>query len=177
MLPVGVSLVNLTPHPDSRGVFTELYRESWDVGVAPVQWNVVSSAAGVLRGVHAHWRHTDYLTVVAGRATIGLHDLREDSATAGVGCTVELGAHAPAALVIPTGVAHGFYFREPSVHVYAVSEEFDPADEHGCRYDDPELGIDWQLDEAPLLSSRDRRLGSLSDLRATARAALAQART
>jgi dTDP-4-dehydrorhamnose 3,5-epimerase len=175
VLPHGVHLRQLTPHPDSRGVFTELYRESWDVGVAPVQWNAVSSAAGVLRGVHVHWRHADYLTIVAGRASVGLHDLREDSPTAGIGCTVELGRGAPAALVIPTGVAHGFYFHEPSVHVYAVSHEFDPADEHGCRWDDPALGIDWGFDGAPTLSDRDSRLGPLSELRSIVRAARAEA--
>jgi dTDP-4-dehydrorhamnose 3,5-epimerase len=174
MLPDGVSVVRLTPHGDARGVFTELYRESWGVGVAPVQWNAVSSAPGVLRGVHAHCRHEDYLTIVSGHATIGLHDLRECSATAGVSATVDLTGTAPSALVIPTGVAHGFFFHEPSVHVYAVTREFDPDDEHGCRWDDPELAIDWPSVGEPLLSERDRALGPLSALRATVRAALAR---
>jgi dTDP-4-dehydrorhamnose 3,5-epimerase len=174
MLPHEVEIVPLSPHRDARGVFTELYRESWQVGVAPVQWNAVSSAAGVLRGVHVHFRHTDYLTLVAGCATVGLHDLRDSSPTAGVGAAVDLAAGTPAALVIPTGVAHGFYFREPSVHIYAVDREFDPADEHGCRWDDPALGIDWSFDGAPTLSDRDRGLGSLSELRSIARAALAE---
>ena len=76
--------------------------------------------------------------------------------------------------MIPVGVAHGFYFHsERSVHVYAVSHEFDPADELGCRWDDPELDIVWPC-SAPLISSRDKTLGSLSDLRAVWRAALVQ---
>ena len=164
MLPAGVSLVSLTPHPDDRGVFTELYRASWDTGVAPVQWNAVSSGPNVLRGVHVHLRHADYLTLVMGRATIGLHDLRQGSPTEGVGTTVELAADLPAALVIPPGVAHGFYFHEPSIHVYAVSHEFDLADELGCLWDDPGLAIGWPCSD-PLISPRDRDLGSLSDLR------------
>ena len=175
MLPAGVTLVPLTPHADERGVFTELFRVSWDVGVAPVQWNAVSSAANVLRGVHAHVRHTDYLTLAVGRATIGLHDLRPDSPTVGLGATVELDAESPAALVIPVGVAHGFYFHsERSLHVYAVSHEFDPSDELGCRWDDPELGIAWPC-TAPLISPRDEELGSLSDLRAVWLSALVRA--
>jgi dTDP-4-dehydrorhamnose 3,5-epimerase len=174
MLPHGVAVLPLTPHPDKRGAFTELYRDSWGLELAPVQWNAVSSAAGVLRGVHAHHRHSDYLTALSGRATIGLHDLREDSPTDGMSATVELCGDVPSALIIPMGVAHGFYFHVPSVHVYAVSHEWDPADEHGCRWDDPELGIDWPTKD-PLVSERDRALGTLSELRATVRAALVRA--
>src|SRR6185436_4644545 len=120
MLPQGVLHSPLVPQADERGVFTELFRDSWSLEVEPSQWNAVSSVANALRGVHAHWRHTDYLTVVAGRATIGLHDLREGSTTEGLGATVELRADRPASLVVPPGVAHGFYFHEPSLHVYAV---------------------------------------------------------
>jgi dTDP-4-dehydrorhamnose 3,5-epimerase len=170
MLPAGVSLTELTSHQDDRGAFTELFRASWNLDVAPAQWNAVRSHANVLRGVHAHWRHSDYLTVVAGRATIGLHDLRDGAPTEGLGTTVELSGHSPAALVIPTGVAHGFYFHEPSLHVYAVSHEWDPADELGCRWDDRELGIAWPCDD-PLLSDRDQRLETLSQLRDAVRAA------
>jgi dTDP-4-dehydrorhamnose 3,5-epimerase len=166
MLPAGVTLVALSPHADERGVFTELYRASWETSMEPVQWNVVSSATNVLRGVHAHRRHTDYFTVVSGRATIGLHDLRPGSPTQGAGTTVVMRAAEAAALVIPVGVAHGFYFHEPSLHVYAVSHEFDPADELGCRWDDPELGIEWPC-TAPLLSPRDHDLGTLAELRAS----------
>ena len=139
-----------------------------------MQWNAVSSLANALRGVHAHWRHTDYLTVVAGRATIGLHDLREGSTTEGLGATVELRADLPASLVVPPGVAHGFYSHEPWLLVYAVDHEWDPSDELGCRWDDPGLGIDWPC-EQPLLSPRDEELGTLSELRAAVRLALAPA--
>ena len=83
VLPNGVELHQLEPHADSRGVFTELFRDSWGLPVEPVQWNAVRSEANVLRGVHAHWQHADYLTVVVGRAAIGLHDLREGSADRG----------------------------------------------------------------------------------------------
>ena len=174
MLPDGVLHQSLTPREDERGVFTELFRDSWSLGVMPVQWNAVSSVANVLRGVHVHWRHADYLTVRMGRATIGLHDLREGSATEGLGTTVELRADRPACLVVPPGVAHGFYFHEPSLHIYAVDHEWDPADELGCRWDEPGLGVEWPCNQ-PILSSRDDGLGSLSDLRAAMRRGLASA--
>jgi dTDP-4-dehydrorhamnose 3,5-epimerase len=174
MLPAGVLHQPLEPRADERGVFTELFRDSWSLEVNPVQWNGVTSVANVLRGVHAHWQHADYLTVFTGRATIGLHDLREGSATEGLGATVELRADQPTGLVVPPGVAHGFYFHEPSLHIYAVDHEWDLADELGCRWDEPGLGIDWPC-ERPLLSPRDDGLGSLSELRAAVRRALVPA--
>ena len=163
VLPSGVTVRPLQPHADERGVFTELFRSSWDVGVAPVQWNAVRSEPNVLRGVHAHARHWDYLTVPIGHALVGLHDLRAGSATAGVAALVELTGDTPAGLTIPPGVAHGFFFLAASLHVYAVSHEWDPHDELGCRWDDPALGIPWPCAN-PQLSPRDGALGRLSEL-------------
>ena len=158
VLPASVSVRPLDPHADDRGVFTELFRTSWGVGVEPVQWNAVRSEANVLRGVHAHVRHWDYLTVPLGHAVVGLHDLRTDSPTTGLSALVELRGDAPSGLVIPPGVAHGFYFHETSLHIYAVSHDWDPDDELGCRWDDPLLGIPWPCAD-PQLSSRDASLG------------------
>jgi dTDP-4-dehydrorhamnose 3,5-epimerase len=174
VLPTGVELHRLQPHTDARGTFTELFRNSWGLAVEPVQWNVVRSTANVLRGVHAHWRHEDYLTVVAGRAEVGLHDLREGSPTEGLGAVVHFDASEPHGLTIPPGVAHGFYFPEASLHVYAVSHEWDPADELGCRWDDRALGIAWSCED-PLVSPRDHALGPLSELRDAWRRAFAAA--
>ena len=60
-----------------------------------MQWNAVWSEAGVLRGVHVHIRHDDYLTVPVGRASVGLRDLRRGSPTEGLSALVELSARAP----------------------------------------------------------------------------------
>lgn len=162
-LPAGVRLRPLTTHRDPRGGFTELFRLEWDTGIAPIQWNAVSSAAGVLRGVHVHPRHDDYLIVLQGRATIGLRDLRRGSPTEGMVAVVELRGDSMAAITIPHGVAHGFYFHEPSLHVYSVSHYWDPADELGCRWDDPDLGIPWPVATATL-SERDAAAPSLKEL-------------
>jgi dTDP-4-dehydrorhamnose 3,5-epimerase len=158
----------LHSYADERGTFTELFREEWDTGVRPVQWNAVASQEGVLRGVHVHARHADFLTVVQGRAAVGLCDLRDDSPTPGASACVELSAGAMAAIVIPPGVAHGFLFLEPSVHVYAVTHYWDLDDELGCHWADPELGIAWPR-EPTLVSERDAAAGSLADLRASSR--------
>jgi dTDP-4-dehydrorhamnose 3,5-epimerase len=165
VLPTGVFVHQLATHADERGAFTELFRDEWETGVRPVQWNAVASAAGVLRGVHVHVRHGDYLTVVAGRAHVGLRDLRDDSPTSGLAAMVELRADAMAAIVIPPGVAHGFLFSEPSLHVYAVTHYWDADDELGCHWADPELGLEWPQ-RPRLLSGRDELAGTLAALRA-----------
>lgn len=162
-VPHGVELRALVPHGDERGVFTELYREEWGPLSSFKQWNAVHSNANVLRGVHVHRVHDDYLTVVLGRVIFGLVDLRAQSPTFRQSTTVEIDAQEPRSLLIPHGVAHGFYFAEASVHVYAVSEYWNLDDELGCRWDDPELGIDWGGID-PLISQRDSDLRSYAAL-------------
>jgi len=63
----GVVVHDLTPHHDSRGNLVEIFRESWNLGDRPVQFNAVTSAVGVLRGVHVHVRHVDHLVLVSGQ--------------------------------------------------------------------------------------------------------------
>lgn len=169
-LPAGLLLRPLEPHGDDRGTFIELFRREWETEVEPIQWNAVHSEEGVLRGVHVHPTHDDYLTIVRGRAIIGLRDLRDDSETAEATACVELDAERPKAITIPHGVAHGFYFAEPSTHVYAVSHYWDLADELGCRWDDPGLEIPWPQKDAHI-SPRDEQLPSLEVLLGQLRAA------
>jgi len=162
-LPAGVVLRPLQMQVDERGIFAEFFRESWEIGVAPVQWNAVSSVAGVLRGVHVHVIHADYLLLLQGRASIGLRDLRRDSPTEGLAALVELRGAELATLTIPPGVAHGFFFHEPSLHIYAVSAYWDPADELGCNWADPALEIPWPMTSA-IISERDAALPPLSEV-------------
>jgi dTDP-4-dehydrorhamnose 3,5-epimerase len=112
-LPAGVSLYALTPHRDARGSVLEIYRETWELGCRPVQFNALTSAVGVLRGVHVHVRHVDHMVLLSGRMVVGLHDMRPASPTAGASCLFELDAHEPRAVVVPPGVAHGLYFVRP----------------------------------------------------------------
>jgi dTDP-4-dehydrorhamnose 3,5-epimerase len=162
-LPHDLRLSPLAPHRDERGTFLELFREEWQTGVNPVQWNAVDTEAGVLRGVHVHPSHDDYLTVIRGQATVGVRDLREGSPTEGAAACVELSGERPTAISIPHGVAHGFYFDQPSTHIYAVSHYWDLSDELGCRWDDPALEIPWPQGEAQI-SPRDEALPSLDVL-------------
>jgi dTDP-4-dehydrorhamnose 3,5-epimerase len=163
-LPEGVRLHRLKTHRDSRGSLTELFRRSWEPGFDAVQWNFVQSVPNVLRGVHLHSKHTDYLVILAGAAVIGLRDLRPAAPT--YGCSVLLPVcDAAAALVIPPGVAHGFHFQTPSLHAYAVTSYWDPANELGCHWADPALGLAWDVRD-PVLSERDAALPPLATLEA-----------
>src|SRR4051812_14024847 len=100
-LPDGVALRPLDMNRDSRGSFTEVFREEWDTGISPVQWNIVSSEAGTLRGVHVHIRHDDYLTTLRGRASVGLRDLRRGSPAQGGRGPPRLPAEPPPAPPVP----------------------------------------------------------------------------
>lgn len=161
---LGVNILDFASHRDERGVFTELYRQSSDAIPALVQWNFVRSEPRVLRGVHGHFRHSDYLIVLEGRATFGLKDLRRESLSYGVSSMVELRSGNLQALIIPPGVAHGFYFHEPTLHIYGVTSYWDQEDELGCRWDDPELEMDWP-DGSPTISPRDATLPGFSEFR------------
>ncbi|HEY3026602.1 MAG TPA: dTDP-4-dehydrorhamnose 3,5-epimerase family protein [Pyrinomonadaceae bacterium] len=162
-LPQGVIRRSLQTCHDERGSLTELFRASWDTGMEVVQWNYAESEAGVLRGVHVHARHADYLILLRGRAVIGLRDLRSGSPTESMSALVEMQGTKLHALTIPPGVAHGFYFPEPSAHLYAVTEYWDPKDELGCHWADAELEINWPM-TAPVISARDAGLPSLREL-------------
>jgi dTDP-4-dehydrorhamnose 3,5-epimerase len=171
VLPEGVELLDLAPQRDERGMLVELFRRRWPTGVDPVQWNMITSTPNALRGVHLHPVHTDYLIVLQGRVTVGVADLRSGRAEGGVRTTVALSGDAPQAIVIPNGVAHGFFFHDAAIHVYAVTHYWSTDDELACRWDDPDLAIPWpaEVRVAPLLSERDAAAGDLAELLEIAR--------
>jgi dTDP-4-dehydrorhamnose 3,5-epimerase len=167
-VPEGVKLTTLTMHRDGRGWLTEIFRDEWRVGVEPLQWNVTMSEANVLRGVHVHHKHKDYLVVLQGRITVGLHDARPRSPTYGQAAMFEMSGDRLSAMRVPTGVMHGFYCHEKALYIYGVDAYFDPNDELGCHWADPRLAIPWPCRD-PLLSERDRNAGSLAEVEAKLR--------
>jgi dTDP-4-dehydrorhamnose 3,5-epimerase len=164
VLPIAhCHIIEFQTHRDARGAFTEIFRAEWPGTLKPVQWNYVRSARNVLRGVHVHVRHHDYLILVDGRMRLYLHDVRPASETSGRACQVELSAERLRAVAIPPGVAHGFFFPEDSAHIYSVSEYWDLEDELGCRWDSE--GLDMRIDtSSPLLSRRDAEAGSFAHM-------------
>ena len=162
-LPVGVVVRALATHVDARGALAEIFRAEWETGIAPVQWSVASTSAGVLRGMHVHLRHDDYLCVLQGRLTCGLRDLRPGSPTHDLAVTLALDGDDPVAIVIPHGVAHGLYAHQASVYLLGTSDYYDPADELGCHWNDPDLDLTWPC-AAATVSARDDALPPLREL-------------
>ena len=162
-LPPGVSIRELPQRDDDRGSLVVLTSSALGDNARPAQWNVLQSMANTLRGMHVHVQHTDWITVVAGVAILGLVDLRTGRLDDAVRATVSMDAASLQVLVIPPGVLHGIYTPDASVVLNGLSHEFDAADDLAARYDDPHLGLDWDVKE-PVLSPRDRTAPAVADL-------------
>lgn len=161
-----VRLVSLDEHKDSRGSFTEIFQDHWGTVLKPVQWSAVKSEANVFRGMHFHVRHDEYFCLIQGHCLLGLRDLRPDSPTQHQSALFELFGEDLAALVFPVGMLHGWYFFTPSIHVQSVSEaypDYGADDNWRCRWDDPELELDWGI-ENPILSDLAANAPSLKSL-------------
>ena len=66
---------------------------------------------------------------------------------------------------IPAGFAHGFATLMPdSEIVYKCSDYYAPVTEGSLRWDDPEIGIEWPLTSAPVLSEKDAAAPLLADI-------------
>ena len=67
-------------------------------------------------------------------------------------------------MYVPPGFAHGFCVMSDVVDViYKCTEGYHPESEHGVRWDDPAIGIDWHVSD-PILSSKDAVLPVLADV-------------
>lgn len=150
----GVNSVPLAPNIDGRGSLTEIFRRSWDVSADPVQWNLLVSNAGVLRGMKVHVVHTDVVILLSGKTVMGLRDFRAQSTSFRKAEMIEM-KPGTTAYIIPAGVGHAFYSSEVSVMLIGVSAYWDLDDELGCRWDDPKLGLSWP-DRSPEVSDNDR---------------------
>ena len=151
----GVRIVTLDVYGDLRGRFCEIFRSA-AMPETFVQANHSRSAAGVLRGLHYHRHQADLWYVPAGRAQVGLADLRRRGGTPPTESFV-LDAAQPTTVFIPPGVAHGYLALTDLDVIYWVTGEYDPGDEHGVAWNDPTLAIPWQIDAEPVVSERDAK--------------------
>lgn len=165
VLPADVRLMQLKTHPDQRGELTEIFRNEWHDSPPPVRWVACRNGANVLRGVHVHANHWDYLSAVGGEVFIGLHDLRPEKPAARRSAMIRLDSRHPQILLIPPGVGYGFYSPADSMILAGSSGYHEPPDDLRCRWDSPELALEWP-GTAPQLSPPDRDAGNYTDLRA-----------
>ena len=150
---------------DERGFFLETYKRSAFIegGISEtfVQTNHSHSVRGVLRGLHYQvppMAQGKLVGAIHGRIfDVGV-DLRKGSPTYGQWVGEILSSDAPRYLYIPPGFAHGFcVLSETADIVYQVTAEYAAAHDRGILWNDPEIGIDWPLEGAPLLSPKDER--------------------
>ena len=167
---VGVAITELKAFGDERGWFAESFRSEWfpHISWEQFQCNRSESRAGTVRGLHYHHQQADYWQCLAGNLRVGLYDLRRSSPTRGQGEILQLDHRQPQGLFIPPGVAHGFLALTDVTLTYVVNRYYDGgADEHSLAWDDPVLGLDWNVEEAEVIvSSRDEaspRLGQLNE--------------
>ena len=162
----GVYTAELKPFGDERGRFMETFRKEW---FPQRSWNVVQtnrsdSVGPVVRGLHYHFRQIDYWYVVSGLIRAVLVDIRPDSPTFKHVETIDIGDAKSYGLFIPIGVAHGFATLTYRVTLtYIVDNYYDSQDEYGIAWNDPELRIDWGI-ENPTISPRDARNPNLEDI-------------
>jgi dTDP-4-dehydrorhamnose 3,5-epimerase len=166
----GPILLQPTIHGDSRGFFVETYRkaEYAKLGIVEdfLQDNHSRSTRGVVRGIHFQLPpgQAKLVRVAAGSIYDVVVDLRRESPTYGQWEGHELSEENMRQLYVPIGFGHGFCVLSDVADVaYKLSSPYDPATEAGIAWDDPDVGVDWQVSE-PLLSERDRNAPKLADV-------------
>lgn len=167
----GLLVIEPRVFSDARGSFYESFnardfRAATGVTVDFVQDNHSTSARNVLRGLHYQVRQTQgkLVRVTAGAVFDVAVDIRRSSPTYGrwYGCT--LSAANQRQMWIPAGFAHGFLVLSESAEFLYKVTDYRAAEHERCiRWDDPQLGIDWPLQESPILSAKDAEGVSLAD--------------
>lgn len=169
----GVLLITPRRFGDARGFFAETYNAqalaTHGVETVFVQDNhSVSEPVGTIRGMHFQAPpHAQDKLVRCGKGALFdvVIDIRKGSPTYGQWVGAELTEENGMQLLAPAGMAHGFITRAPGTEViYKCSDFYAPQTEGAVRWDDPDVGIDWGFDGAPVLSEKDAIAPLLADL-------------
>lgn len=149
---------------DARGFFYESYNQkdfqnATGLKVDFVQDNHSRSAKGVLRGLHYQIQQPQgkLVRVVRGAVFDVAVDLRKSSATLGQWVAAELSEENARQMWVPAGFAHGFLVLSDSADfLYKTTDYYAPEHERSIIWNDPNVGIEWPLDDGPLISERDK---------------------
>ena len=150
----GLTIVEPTVFGDDRGYFMETYseREFADAGLPTcfVQDNQSKSRQGVLRCLHFQIKHPQgkLVRALSGAVLDVAVDIRKNSPTFGQWRSCLLTEENKRQFYVPEGFAHGFsVLSQEAVFAYQCTALYDPTDEGGIMYNDPQLNIDWQIPE------------------------------
>lgn len=166
----GLVVVEPKVFNDERGFFLESYKKTEfaenGIDVVFCQDNHSVSSKGVLRGLHfqrAPFAQAKLVRVVKGRVWDVAVDIRKNSPTFKRWIGVELSEENRRMFYIPEGFAHGFIALTDDVHLlYKCSNEYSPTHDAGIIWNDPEIAVQWPIDE-PVLSEKDNVLPYLKD--------------
>jgi dTDP-4-dehydrorhamnose 3,5-epimerase len=165
-----VLLLKPDVYRDKRGFFLETYREqhltSRGIDAHFVQDNLSKSQRNTIRGLHyqVEQQQDKLLMVVQGKILDVAVDLRRNSPTFGQHVATELSAENKHQLFIPKGFAHGFsVLSDDALVYYKCSDYYYPKGERGLLWNDPELGIDWKVDD-PIVSEKDQTQPRLNEI-------------
>lgn len=166
----GLILLEPNVFGDERGYFFECYSNSkyseyLGQNVRFVQDNESKSSKGVLRGLHFQkppFAQAKLVRVIQGEVLDIAVDLRHESKTYGKYQSVLLSGTNKNQFFVPHGFAHGFVvLSDEAIFAYKVDNVYAPEYDSGIRFDDPDLGIDWNIPEVEMIVS-DKDLKQLS---------------
>ncbi len=170
----GVIIVEPTVYGDDRGYFTETYQKQnfFDGGIKVdfVQDNQSMSVKGVLRGLHFQKQYSQSKLVrcISGEVYDVAVDLRKNSPTYGKYVGVLLSAENKRQFFIPKNFAHGFLvLSDTAEFAYKVDDFYHPNDEGGLMWNDPDVGINWPIEDGMelKLSEKDKINPPLKDIK------------
>ena len=168
----GLYVIEPTVFKDERGYFVETYNQNdmkeAGLDMVFVQDNQSMSTRGVLRGLHfqKQFPQGKLVRVVRGKVFDVAVDLRSDSKTYGKWFGVELSAENMKQFYIPEGFAHGFLvLSDEAEFCYKCTDFYHPGDEGGLARNDPEIGVEWPLEEGVdlIISEKDQKWKGLKD--------------
>lgn len=167
----GILVITPQVFGDSRGYFLETFKreEFAKMGIDRefVQDNESSSSKGVLRGLHFQKEHTQgkLVRVTEGRVFDVAVDVRPGSKTFGQWVSVVLDDEKKQMFWIPEGFAHGFLvLSEMARFTYKCTDVYDPTNEGGIPWNDPEIGIEWpEVEDGYRTSEKDGKHESFRD--------------
>ena len=172
----GLKVITPQVHGDARGYFMETYQyndfKEAGVDVVFVQDNQSASKKGVLRGLHFQINHPQdkLVRVIKGEVFDVAVDLRKGSPTFGQWHGVLLSEENKKQFFVPKGFAHGFLvLSDYAEFCYKCSDFYHPGDEGGLKYNDPDIGVEWPIEEGMelIMSDRDKVWGGIKEYKET----------
>ena len=166
----GILVTTPTVFRDSRGHLMETFQlQRFAAAGIPsvfVQDNFSYSTRNTLRGLHFQNPNgqAKLIQAVQGEIYDVAVDIRKGSPTFGQWFGIRLSSTNHRQVFIAAGLAHGFCVLSREARVtYKCSAYYEPENEAGILWSDPDIGIDWPVD-TPALSPKDQGLPRLKDI-------------